>query len=619
MSVSSNGRSAMSKAGIIEEVVTPMIKHLEIAEEYIMRRKNPKSDGGEIKKMFENIKEIVVNGKAIIDERKKWEGDVIDSFSIMERHVDNILEDNECDTYCELMDILSNLQAIMKKITPSKEHHEEKSKSSNHEKGESSKTGSKQQDGIDDSYVPFIGEIMNSLDPQLRHCLYCLTIFPENAIIKRRLLVYWWIGLKLVRSEQIGGLLFDDLVNIDILIPYETRKHNNIVDKCTVEPIVHKKLISSYWRERFIINEKNESSLQTCTIRKNNLDVGTILNVGQEYLKSDVIKSNGGVKRMMVMQVGQWRCVDCHHIEADKTDFLNEVIPDLTYLSLQNISRITELPESIGNSTSLMILDVRACHNLEKLPPKIKILKNLTHLDVSMCYLLDHIPRWISNLYNLEVFKGFVIGSSGNKNRCRLSDISRLLKLRKLSINIGHDSESAKELNSLKNLSGLRSLTITWGIEEKENGRGEQEKSKIMEPENPPLKQKEEARINALANTFPKDLEKLDLRCFPNVNAPDWLNPEELKNLKRLYIRGGKLAELRCSKTDSAWEVKTLRLRFLKNLKEMKRTKLKNLFPSMEFFEWEERDEFGKLKGITVNEQKMDKFYEAKDEYLSSS
>ncbi|KAJ3678635.1 hypothetical protein LUZ60_002438 [Juncus effusus] len=454
----------MRKAGILEEVVIPMIKHLEIAEKYIMKlKKNPESS--EIGGMFKTIKEIVEKKKVILDERKEWEGDVIDRFSIIERHIDNILEDSECDTNSELKAILSKLQEMIK---PSEKHDEE----NRHEKGGPSKTDTtNQQDEIDDSFVPFIDEIIDTLDPQLKHCLFCFTIFPEN---------------------------------------------------------------------------------------------------------------------------------------------------------LQNISRIAELPESISNSTGLMILDVRACHNLENLPPKIKTLENLTHLDVSMCYLLDHIPRWIATLSKLEVFKGFVIGSSGNKNRCRLSDISGLRKLRKLSINIGHDPEGAEELKSLKKLSKLQSLTITWGIEEKEdkpgNGEGQAEKtSSITEIEPRSLEQKEKPLINAPANTFPENLEKLDLRCFPKAKAPEWLSPTELKNLKRLYIRGGKLAELRCSKTDSAWEVKILRLRFLKNLKEMKRTNLKKLFPSMKFFEWEEKDKFGKLKGITANEQQMDKFYKAEDEYLSSS
>ncbi|KAJ3679727.1 hypothetical protein LUZ60_017738 [Juncus effusus] len=582
----------MAKAGIIEEFVTPLIKHLERAEKQIV---NLKSGDDKIKKKFEEINKMIKDKKAILTKRKEWEGNIIEKFGVVEQHIDNILEDKECNINGALEHILTALKEMVEKETTTEEPGEDKAQIPKYERGESSKTSATE---LEDS-MPFVAKIIETLDPQFKNCLYCLSMFPEKSVIKRRLLVYWWIGLELVRAEwnntaeQVGGRFFNDLVDKGILISHKTREHNKVVDQCKVQPIIHKKLISSARRKGFILEEINDNFLKVCTIRGNELDVGSILNVNQMYLKSDVIRKSD-IKNMAVMQVGQWKCVDCHHIEADKTDFLNEPVPNLKYLSLQNISRIPELPKPIGNSTSLMILDVRACHNLEKLPPKIKSWKNLTHLDVSMCYLLDHIPKGIGSLRNLEVFKGFVIGSSGNKKWCRLSDISGLSKLRKLSINIGRGSNvDDEDSSSLKHLRNLKSLTMTWGLDLEENKPVDQEQeSKTMVPENPPLEQQEKTPIIiAPVNIFPpENLEKLDLICFPNAESPQWMTPTGLNKLKRLYIRGGNLAIVSNNNNlQGAWKVEILRLRFLKNFK-IGWNDLHGIFPEVECIELLECD-----------------------------
>ncbi|KAJ3679719.1 hypothetical protein LUZ60_017730 [Juncus effusus] len=638
----------MLNAISVEDVVTKPLDLHERVEEHAAEEN---SVDLEIKKIFTEIKSKVEHTKDIPDEIKEWRDDLVDFLGEMEQRYTKLLEDKEGRTTTELKVNLNEINKMGERVTSPKELHTSSSaveqQNSRYETGQPSYTKpphstfeigkpsntkmivervekgdtnvvksqsstekpskhsiTQQADESEGTSLNFIDNMLDILDPQLRRCLYCLSIFPKGSVIKRRLLVYWWIGLKLVcpkgnnTAEQVGGLLFNELVNKGILIPHMIRRHNDVVDQCMIEPIIHKKLISSEKRKRFISKVQNFNSLNICNIQKNKLEVQTILNINQTHLKSDVIISRNGVKNMAVMEVGQWRCVDCHHIEADKTDFLNDLGPNLTYLSLRGISGISELPESIGNSTSLMILDIRACHNLENLPPIIKSLKNLAHLDVSECYLLDHIPRWVCTLNNLEVFKGFIIGSSGNKNRCKFSDISGLQKLRKLNINIGRDSEvSAEELSSLENLSNLRSLTITWGIYAEER-----------EPE-----------TNLVNISPPKNLEKLELIGFPRDKAPEWLSPTKMENLKRLYIRGGMFDELGCNNTKKVWLVETLRLRFLRNLKKINKNDLRNLFPYMKYFEWLDEGTSGELKGFTGNVQELDKFYNIGDEYLFSS
>ncbi|KAJ0959719.1 hypothetical protein J5N97_000620 [Dioscorea zingiberensis] len=284
------------------------------------------------------------------------------------------------------------------------------------------------------------------------------------------------------------------------------------------------------------------------------------------------------MENFRVMQLGRWQSVDKPHIEMESIEFLKRFVPwnNLRYLSLQEISRITELPETIGKLTSLLILNLRACHNLERLPPGIGYLKELTHLDVSGCYLLDHLPRGIRSLLQLQVLKGFVMGNSRSKDPCKLSDLVRLKKLRKLSITIGQESVHVPgEVYKLQEFKALTSLTITWGIAEPTKPK-EPTLTEPTEPTKPNL------TIPAL--TFPQQLEKLDIRAFPLKTVPEWLSGPKLPGLKRLYIRGGKLVSL---ERIGSQTVQVLRLRFLKELSvEWKR--LQDMFSSLGYLEVKE-------------------------------
>ncbi|XP_078153120.1 disease resistance RPP13-like protein 4 [Carex rostrata] len=251
---------------------------------------------------------------------------------------------------------------------------------------------------------------------------------------------------------------------------------------------------------------------------------------------------------------------------------------------MQGISGIEEIHGSVGKLENLLILDLRSCHNLMKLPekprstqkprsplkekllglgllPQESWFNKLMVLDISGCNLLDHMPKWICELSNLEVLKGFVVGNVGNKNQpCRLGDLFKLNRLRKITIRIVKGYLVTEEFSGLRNLDTLLVLTIIWG----------DNKSNSEIP----------------ASSFPYYLEKLDIRCYPKDEASEMLNPAKLKNLKRLYIRGGKLIKLPCEEN---WGVEKLRLRFLKYLNYP--TDLENLrhgFQNLKYVEYVE-------------------------------
>ncbi|CAL5345927.1 unnamed protein product [Camellia sinensis] len=307
------------------------------------------------------------------------------------------------------------------------------------------------------------------------------------------------------------------------------------------------------------------------------IELNTLFNVNESFLEFES-EYFSMMKELHVLYLGRWQTSPTHHIEvadvkskkknANVLDGL-ENLTSLRFLSLQGISRIIELPESISKLTNLTILDIRACHNLEVIPDGIGLLKNLTHLDMSECYLLDQIPKGLASLSKLQVLKGFIV-SEGN-NSCTLDDLHGFRELRKLSIYVVVDGfPTNKDLRALNQFKVLTKLTIAWG-------RGS--RSFTSKPA--------EVAIPVL----PLGLVKLDLQCFPWTITPSWLRAYNLKNLKKLYIRGGKFSDLgQFQKLDDkeaeneSWEVEVLRLKYLDHL-EMDWFALQKLFPKLNYLE----------------------------------
>ncbi|KAL4602381.1 hypothetical protein ACB092_10G049400 [Castanea dentata] len=294
------------------------------------------------------------------------------------------------------------------------------------------------------------------------------------------------------------------------------------------------------------------------------------------------------MKQAKVVCLGSWPGSVKPHIEVESIEFLEGLknSTGLRFLSLQGVSRITELPGFIGNHSNLVILDLKECHNLEMLSKEIGKLTNLRYLDLSDCYLLARLPKEISALVQLRVLKGFVISNPRRKGSATLEDLKELKKLRKLTINANSkDFPTDDDLTALQNIGGgvLQKLTIAWGATladqqgEAQNGGNA---SCWQMFKSAPKQATKQHNPKTVTGNLPKQLEKLDLQCFPKSTAT-WLTPDSLPVLEKLYIRGGNLAILDRSK----WlKVQALRLKYLRELK-MNWRELKDSFPDLEYLE----------------------------------
>ncbi|KAA8524486.1 hypothetical protein F0562_010909 [Nyssa sinensis] len=411
------------------------------------------------------------------------------------------------------------------------------------------------------------------LDNKLKICLFCLAVFPEKAVIKKRPLIYWWIAEGLVNKSNLqeGERIFNDLIAKVV-----TRAEFFDFDPTG-------KIVDIFSRSRRACLVSGNKAFSDNNTNSGEDELVTIFNVNWKILSfnADLFLK---LKKLVVLQLGRWKTSARYHIEVEKEEFLNELgaLKHLKYLSLRGISRITALHPSVVECINLEILDLRACHNLETLPSDISSLRKLAHLDVSECYLLESMPKGLEKLTSLQVLKGFVSGHS-RKSPCKLGDLVHLKKLRKLSIHIASESLIDEgELKKVKEIESLRILTISWGgvaLSSKSSTEANSNVGGSLRKEGAKLTRT--ATLTVKSFTFPPKLEKLDLRCIPM--SPDWLKPSILGALKKLYIRGGQLENL-AHESDKKWEVETLRLKYLKNLK-IEASYLQQDFPKLTYFE----------------------------------
>ncbi|XP_042386861.1 putative disease resistance RPP13-like protein 1 [Zingiber officinale] len=171
----------------------------------------------------------------------------------------------------------------------------------------------------------------------------------------------------------------------------------------------------------------------------------------------------------------------------DLTKTSIEKIPDcigdllhLRYLDLDG-TNICEIPTSIGNLVNLQSLDISVCMYLERLPESIAKLHNLRRLDISCCPLLTYVPKGIGKLENLYSLHGFMVGqnNSTSEKGCDLEELKNLSKLRSITIDRLERAEGGA--SALANKPFLKQLSLSWmqpdEEEEVDNGRGDDAKA----------------------------------------------------------------------------------------------------------------------------------------------
>lgn len=601
--------TSMSQERTLEEVISPFLVQLEKAR-VVPLDLDDDSSHSDITLLFENIKKEACEVKNILQRVSKWENEIIDDFGGIARHLDEIIEeDSQLDSIRSKLQIVNTEMSklkdrmqlplhvpVIKPAAPTTLPSSVPSKWVHAKVSEQWKRLEIERKILESSTMSNLQLSYDNLDLQLKLCLLCFSIFPDNSIISKRAMIHWWIGEGLVEAtrsqtaEDVGKECFEKLIAREMIEPvYQKRSCG--VNQCKLHPWIRRMLITVAKQARFFEFDSDGNATwdcsathRACLVEEHQLEIDlaslrnpslrnllTIFNVNERYLQFE--KSWFlDLRKIAVLQLGRWHNSYRHHIEVDSTEFLERLQSSnqLKYLCLRGISRITELPASIGGLSNLRILDLHSCHNLERLTASITSLQMLTHLDVSECYLLEGMPRGISLLTELQVLKGFVIGGSTGNYNCRVAELTRLDKLKKLSVYIGSKVTVIEdELIELENIKGLRVLKITWAVSLSKKER---------------VHQTYDSTSLLTSLSLPLNLEKLDLRCFPGEKIPDWLSPSKLLRLKRLYFTGGMLNTFGEKNMSEVWNIEVLRLKFLNDLS-VQWIQVLDIFPKLTFLE----------------------------------
>ncbi|GLT57799.1 hypothetical protein SLA2020_307470 [Shorea laevis] len=685
---------------------------------------------GELEKLCKELEFM----KLAFQKLKKFEDDLTKPFKTLEKNVDDIEKDlpSAPNSDSSAKHVQSNLRVLRNNVTKIKiqiplQHHTTQTNSES--RGYKETVASKEHDDLPNlsyykvkleqsAYCEELFQKYETLkDDRLKLCLLSFAIFPENAKVKKRLLRYWWVGENMILPEEeekkFTNETLEKLVKMEFIEPVN-KKYGLSPRSYRMYPIIRSALITKARKEQFfdydhhgnptmnfskcykacLVKAEEESSTSISKhFSKYEEELGkleTLFNVSEQFpdFKGEWFSK---MKSIRVLYLGRWESSTGRHIEVESPICFEGLskMKNLRFLSLQGISGIKSLPNSLCQAAKLRILDLRACHNLEELPDSIGSLKKLTHLDISECYLLDQMPKELSSLLELKIFKGFVI--SDHKKTCSLEELKALEKLEKLSINIIHKNYKAEDLGTtIPKFKRLKKLKVAWGgatctpagAEEKseelsggtesqgqggqhkihvengtdaakpvipnekpdrhkilaeENFKGEQ-KSSSRKVENQYKKEDEEkksgksclmakklwgklknrnkesyaaqSRVSSQENTESRDnlscfrrvklrgagsqnremtlaervwkVAKLELQCYPETTPPTWLVPDFLPELKKLYIKGGRLHNL---PEIGTWpEAKILRLKYLSDLKTDWK-ELREMFPNLEYLE----------------------------------
>nr|QKW90242.1 wheat stem rust immune receptor [Thinopyrum obtusiflorum] len=322
------------------------------------------------------------------------------------------------------------------------------------------------------------------LPAHLKSCLLCLSIFPEDSVIKKKVLIKRWIAERLIHTEagysityEFGERCFNELVNRSLIQPGETNRYG-MVKYCRVHDTILDFIISKSIEENFVTlvgvpgltvgtqSKVRRLSLQASKQKELIVPKGLVLSHVRSldvFGISVKIPSMDKFRHLRFLDFEDCDQLENHHLENIGKLF------QLRYLSLLRAEKVSKLPEQIGHLWCLEILDLRDTSVCE-LPASIVNLKRLVRLLVNKNVTL---PCGISKLQALEKLK---IVSVYSQSFNFLQEFEQLQSLKALTLDfedyssadrVNAERESKKDIivASLKNLGNLLSLTVWDGPE----------------------------------------------------------------------------------------------------------------------------------------------------------
>ncbi|XP_052876924.1 disease resistance protein RPV1-like isoform X1 [Gossypium arboreum] len=192
-----------------------------------------------------------------------------------------------------------------------------------------------------------------------------------------------------------------------------------------------------------VLNLKDCKSLRSLPIK-----------IGMESLKKLILSGCSNLKRFPEID-GKMECLLELYLDGTGIKELPISIGNLSSLVLLNLKdcrNLVDLPESIGGCKSLKSLNLSGCHKVEYLPENLQQIEFLEELDLSETSMTKP-PPFIFQFKNLKVLS--FNGSKGSSSKLQ-KKLPSLLKV----IQRGRTNSMALMLPSLSGLSSLKELNL---------------------------------------------------------------------------------------------------------------------------------------------------------------
>ncbi|THU47978.1 hypothetical protein C4D60_Mb09t21370 [Musa balbisiana] len=235
------------------EVVSRLLKRLEEAKGLLVP--DPKGASSQVVvTKIDEIKEKMEELRKELRESKDKEDIALDKFALVARQLDELLRWakktlDPSETQSRLRELESKLEEITENINFKIEDLKVKAMDSSGEQG----SNAEEEEGEEDfplerqiqesSAWAHLLLVVDSFETQLKLCLFCVTVFPANAVLKKRLLIHWWMGEGIVKNPEEGKKCFDQLVSKGLIITIK-KKHCDEVHSFSIQSWIRRLLIT---------------------------------------------------------------------------------------------------------------------------------------------------------------------------------------------------------------------------------------------------------------------------------------------------------------------------------------------------------------------------------------
>ncbi|KAM5588880.1 disease resistance RPP13-like protein 4 [Rosa sericea] len=446
-------------------------------------------------------------------------------------------------------------------------------------------------DGKTESLMLCLQVSYDELPNDMKQCLLCLSVYPEDFEIHADQLIHWWFGEGLIRGKkgdsktavEVGYENLVKLANRCLLEVVERRGYDGRIYKFKLHDMVRELIIRIAEKEKFCSFSEEctqigiEDSRWLCLTEEMAAEVKKPWIKRKSKMRSLLLMSSPSLvdfsknfELLESLRVLDLSCskLDVIIVEDSNTassgicvEKLFDMITSLKRLACLNLSgvqKLLELPSSIEKLLNLQVLVLNGCRNLGKIHAKITSLKRLVVLDIGTCPL-EHLPRDLWSLSYLQELSGFRVVSRAKTQGCTLLELGKLEQLRVLRITIGDVAEiSEKEKKSLSSLQNLKVLAIDAADT---------------------CNQEDLEMIDELE--LPRKIEELYLRNYRSRKMPNWFSPLRLPKLHYLSIEDCDVESL---KDNCCWKIEGLYLKLL-NMLEVDWNDLKRVVPALRYME----------------------------------